>query len=79
MIVPAGGKFYVVKLQSKSDARGRSLDDVQRTIRVKLAQDKVRASEAALLDDLRKQYPVQIDEAALAQVKVDARPDGGTP
>ena len=52
-------------------------------MRVKLAQDKARASEDALLEELRRQYPVEIDEAALAQVRV-ARPpvgraDGGGP
>jgi peptidyl-prolyl cis-trans isomerase C len=79
-VVPAGGKFYVVKLESKSDPHTRSLGDAERSIRVKLAQDKVRTNEEALLADLRKQYPVQIDEAALAQVKVDApRSDGGAP
>jgi hypothetical protein len=79
--VPAEGKFYVVRLESKSDARDRTLQDVERSIRVRLAQDKARANEEALLDELRKQYPVQIDEAALAHVKVEkvdlARVDGG--
>ena len=77
-VVPAAGKFYVVKLESKSDARDRTLQDAERSIRVKLAQDKVREGEEALLVELRRQYPVQIDEAALAQVKVDATGmDGG--
>jgi hypothetical protein len=74
----AGGTaavFYVVKLASKSDGHDRTLDDASRAIRVKLAQEKLRAREAALVEDLRKEFPVQIDEAALAQVKVPA--DGG--
>jgi peptidyl-prolyl cis-trans isomerase C len=77
-VVPAGGKFYVVKLESKTEARDRTLQEAERSIRVKLAQDKVRAKEDALIEQLRKQYPVEIDEAALAQVKVDS-PDGGAP
>jgi hypothetical protein len=77
-VVPAAGKFYVIKLESKSDARDRTLQDAERSIRVKLAQDKVREGEEALLVELRRQYPVQIDEAALAQVKVGAiGMDGG--
>jgi hypothetical protein len=75
-VVPAGGAFYVVKFASKSDARDRSLEDASRTIRVKLAQDKIHERELALLGELRKKYPVQIDEAALAQVKVSDT-DGG--
>ena len=77
-VVPAGGKFYVVKLEGKTEPRDRTLQDAERSIRVKLAQDKARSAEEALVDELRKQYPVAIDEAALAQVKVDVpRVDGG--
>jgi peptidyl-prolyl cis-trans isomerase C len=79
-VVPAGGKFYIVKLASKAEGHDRTLQDAERSIRVRLAQDKLRAAEDALVDDLRKQYPVQLDEAALAQVKVDVpRVDGGAP
>ncbi|MCL2451065.1 MAG: peptidylprolyl isomerase [Polyangiaceae bacterium] len=68
---PGGGvRYYVVKLAAKSDAHVRSLEDAERTIRVKLAQDALHARENALLDDLRKQYPVEIDASALAQVRV---------
>jgi parvulin-like peptidyl-prolyl isomerase len=77
-VVASGGRFYVVKLESKTDGRDRTLQDAERSIRVKLAQDKARAAEESLLEELRKQYPVQIDEAALAQVKVDVpRVDAG--
>jgi peptidyl-prolyl cis-trans isomerase C len=79
-VVPAGGEFYVVKLESKTDGRDRTLQDAERSIRVKLAQDKARAAEDALIEELRKQYPVEIDEAALAEVKVDMpHVDGGAP
>ncbi len=79
-VVSAGGEFYVVKLESKTDGRDRTLQDAERSIRVKLAQDKARAAEDALIEELRKQYPVEIDEAALAEVKVDfPRVDGGAP
>jgi peptidyl-prolyl cis-trans isomerase C len=76
-VVKAGSKFYVVKLVSRTEPHDRTLQDVERTIRVKLAQERIRASEEALLDDLRKQYPVQIDEAALAQVRVELPRDAG--
>jgi hypothetical protein len=67
----AGGKFYVVRLAAKTDPHERKLAEAERTIRVKLAQDKIRAKETELLEQLRKQYPVQIDDAVLAGVKVD--------
>ncbi len=69
-VVAAGGKFYVVKFAGKSDAHDRSLADADRTIRVKLSQDALVAKEKAMVEELRKQYPVQIDEAALAKVPV---------
>jgi DNA-directed RNA polymerase subunit F len=66
----AGGKYYVVKLTARTEAHDRSFEDAERQIRVKLAQDTIHAREVALLDDLRKQYPVKIDETALGQVNV---------
>jgi parvulin-like peptidyl-prolyl isomerase len=69
-VVKSGGKFYVVKLTSRTDAHDRTFEEAERQIRVKLAQDKIRAREEALLDELRKRYPVKIDDSALAQVSV---------
>jgi len=69
--VASGGRFYVVKLSAKTDPHDRTLQDAERTIRVRLAQDKIRDKQAAMLDDLRKQFPVKVDDAALATVKVN--------
>ncbi len=77
-IVKAGDKFYVVRLSGKTDARERTFAEAERAIRVRLAQDKIRTKEDDLLKQLRTQYPVQIDEAALATVKVNLG-DGGVP
>jgi parvulin-like peptidyl-prolyl isomerase len=74
-VVKSGGRFYVVRFAAKSDAHDRTLADADRAIRVKLSQEALRAKEQSIVDELRKQYPVQIDEAALAQVKVDVSPD----
>jgi len=74
--VEANGKYYVVKLAGKNEPHDRTLEDAERSIRVKLAQDKAHELELAMLDRLRKQYPVQIDEATLAQVKVDMEGGG---
>lgn len=76
-VVASGGKYYVVKFASKSDAHDRSLADAERTIRVKLAQDALVAKEGAMLEELRKQYPVQVDEAALAKVAAGVSLDAG--
>jgi len=76
-IVDANGLFYVVKLESKSDPHDRTLEDAERSIRVKLSHDAARAKEDALLEQLRKEIPVEVDDAALAGVKVDVDPTGG--
>jgi peptidyl-prolyl cis-trans isomerase C len=75
-VVSSGGQYYVVKYEGRSAAHDRSFQDAERSVRVKLAQDKRRAAEDALLAELRKQYPVQVDEGALSQVKVSL-PDAG--
>jgi peptidyl-prolyl cis-trans isomerase C len=78
-VVKANGRYYVVKLTGKTNGHDRSFEEAERAIRVRLAQNEIRAREEALLDDLRKQYPVQIDEAALSEVRVDLpSSDGGT-
>jgi peptidyl-prolyl cis-trans isomerase C len=71
-VVASGGKLYVVRFTSKADAHDRTFADAERSIRVKLAQQRLHARQEELVDELRKRYPVQVDEAALAAVKVDA-------
>jgi hypothetical protein len=74
LVKAASGKAYVVRLTKKTPPHDRTLEEAERMIRVKLAQEKVRAKEEALMDELRKEFPVTIDEAALAQVHVDVPP-----
>lgn len=76
-VVAAGGKFYVVRLTQKLPAHDRSFEEAERSIRVKLAQDRLRKKEDELLAELRKSVKVEVDEAALATVKVDMG-DAGT-
>jgi peptidyl-prolyl cis-trans isomerase C len=62
---------YLVRLTQKTDAHERTYAESERSIRVKLVQDKVREREDDLLTRLRAEYPVQIDDAVLATVNVD--------
>jgi hypothetical protein len=76
--IVAGDRAWIVKLYSKTEPHDHTLQDAERSIRVKLAAEKAAARQGELLDQLRKQYPVKVDEAALAQVKVDApAPEAG--
>jgi DNA-directed RNA polymerase subunit F len=79
-VVKSAGKYYVVRMTIKEDPKERSMAEADRSIRVKLAQDKLRGREADLLAQLRAKFPVQVDDATLATVKVDlATADGGLP
>lgn len=78
-VVPAGGRFYVVRLTQKLAPHERTFEEAERTIRVKLAQDRLRAKEDELLAELRKTVKVEVDQAAVGSVKVDlgTAPDAG--
>jgi len=69
--VHAEGRVYVVRLSVKNDPQDRTLPEADRSIRVKLSQDKMRATEEDLLTQLRAKFPVQIDDGAMGTVKVD--------
>ena len=71
-VVATGGKFMVVRLTQKLPPHDRTFEEAERTIRVKLAQDKLRAKEDQLLDELKKTVKVEIDEAALATIRMAA-------
>ena len=70
-VVPANGRFYVVRLTQKLAPHERTFEEAERTIRVKLAQDRLRAKEDELLAELRKSVKVEVDQAAVSTVKVD--------
>ena len=73
-VVSAAGGFHVVRLTGKTDARDRTFADAERSIRVALVQERIRAREAELEAELKKKYPVTIDEAQLAKIPVPATP-----
>jgi peptidyl-prolyl cis-trans isomerase C len=70
-VIVIGDKHYIVKLTGKTDPRERSFEEAERTIRVKLAQDRAKQDEMKMLADLRREFPVVINEQALSTVKVD--------
>ncbi|MBN1610599.1 MAG: peptidyl-prolyl cis-trans isomerase [Polyangiaceae bacterium] len=70
-LVEVDGKLHVVRMIGKSDARQRSYQEAERAVRVALVRRRVREAEAALEQELRKKYPVSIDQAALKQIEVD--------
>ena len=53
---------------------GRTFAEAERSIRGKMFQQKIEARERELEGELKKQFPVTIDEATLAQVNVPGTP-----
>lgn len=76
-VVTSGGKRYVVRLTQKIPPHERSYEEVERSIRIKLAQDKLRAKEDELIAELKKTVKVEIDDGALSTVKVASVADAG--
>jgi hypothetical protein len=71
-VVEAEGRFYVVRLIGKTDAHARSLAESDRSIRVALLQQKMQEKERSLDEEVRRKFPVEIDERALATVSLPA-------
>jgi peptidyl-prolyl cis-trans isomerase C len=71
-VVKQGGKFHVVRMTGKTDARDRAFNEAERTIRVSILQRRIREAEEKLEKDLRARFPVKLDDAALARVKLPA-------
>lgn len=78
VIQSADHKFYVIRLTQKTEAHERTYAEAERSIRVRLVQEKIREKEEALVAQLKAEFPVQIDDAVLATVHVDLAPDAGT-
>lgn len=71
-VVQSGTEYYVVRLTQTQPAHERTFAEAERAIRVRIAEDRAKAKEDETYQALRKQFPVNIDEAALATVRVDA-------
>jgi parvulin-like peptidyl-prolyl isomerase len=69
-IVTSAGRFHLVRLTQKIAPHERTYEEAERSIRVKLSQDRLRAKEDELISELRKSVKVEIDEQALATVKL---------
>jgi peptidyl-prolyl cis-trans isomerase C len=67
-VVPSDGKFYVIRLMSTTPPRERKYEDSERAIRTAVVQAKIREKEQALEAELRKKFPVTVDDAALAKM-----------
>jgi hypothetical protein len=78
-----GPGFHIVRMIARRDALRRSLDDVRRAIRNRLFEEASDRSQAGavreLLERLRRETPVQIDDGALSRVRIELPPAGTGP
>jgi hypothetical protein len=71
-LVELDGKYFIVRMNGITAGHERTLAEADRTIRVALLQEKMAANEAALEAELRKKFPVTVDDKALSSVKLPA-------
>ncbi len=80
-VVESDGKFHIVRMTGKTDARERTFAEAERSIRVQLLQEKLQKLEKDLEKDLRARFKITVDEKALDKIEVPGleAPSGGTP
>lgn len=75
--------FHILRKIANRDALRRPLDDVRRAIRNRLFEERNDEGQnraiRALLERLRREHPVSIDERVLGSVHIDAPPLGTPP
>ena len=69
-VVRDGSRYYVIRMNGITAAHHRSIAEADRTIRIALMQEKMQKIERDLEEGLRKKYPVEINDKALASVKI---------
>lgn len=69
-LVEADGKVFIVRLAGMTPGHKRTLQEADRSIRVAILQDRMQEMEKRLDAELRAKFPVQIDDKALAAVKL---------
>lgn len=74
--------YHIVRFVARREALHRTLDEVRRPIRNRLWRERFDAAQdeavRSLVERLRRQARITIDEQALAQVRIDV-PSPGTP
>jgi hypothetical protein len=65
----AQGQYHVLRLTSRMPARQRTFAEAERSIRVKLVQQRVATNQQQLIDELRKKIPVSMNHTLLATMK----------
>jgi peptidyl-prolyl cis-trans isomerase C len=71
--------YVILKLTQKRPGFNRSLPEVKHQIQQRLFRDLRSKAQDAFVEDLKKKTNIEINDANLAKVVVEAGPTGGTP
>ena len=69
-LVEDSGRYHIVRMIGKTEARRRSLKEAERMIRVRLLEERAKELEKKLERELRQRFEVTIDQEALGKLKV---------
>ena len=67
--VLVNGQYHILRLTSRTAARQRAFAEADRSIRVKLVQQRIEANQQQLMNELRKKIPVSVNQSLLATIK----------
>jgi hypothetical protein len=67
-LVSHEGRFHVVRLAARTEARARELGEVESAVRLRMIGEQQAAAEADLLARLQREIPVRVDDAELERV-----------
>lgn len=71
-VVDAGnGTYFIVKQTGRRKAAAKSFDEAKPQIRNKIFRDRRVAAQKALIEQLRAQAKIEVNEANLAKVRID--------
>lgn len=66
-----GQRYYVLRLTGRTEARERSFAEAERSIRVRLVDERIEQAEKTLVEQLKRSTKIEIDEAALSKLRLD--------
>jgi parvulin-like peptidyl-prolyl isomerase len=67
-------RFYIIRLTGRTEARERSFSEAERSIRVRLVDERIEREEQALILRLKQSTPIVIDEKSLEKLRISSKP-----
>jgi peptidyl-prolyl cis-trans isomerase C len=71
--VESHGRYHILRLTSRTPPRQRTFAEAERSIRVNLVQHQLETSRERMLDDLKKRFPVTVNQSLLASLQAAAK------